>query len=91
MVSYWSENRQKCFFCKLIDSFESNDLIQKIWNREFQKSKIITDFITHILLPTKLHLKNVYYLYSTCSNPTYVVLAIVLGMIIGKGAWYWDR
>ena len=45
----------------------------------------------HILLSTKVHLKNVYYLYSACSNPTNVVLVIGLSMIIGKGAWYWDR
>jgi hypothetical protein len=30
-------------------------------------------------------------LYSACSNPTNVVLMIALSMIIGKGAWYWDR
>ena len=47
--------------------------------------------IVNILFPTELHLKNVYYLYSACSNPTNVVLLIVLSMIIGKGAWYWDR
>ena len=41
--------------------------------------------IYHILFPTELHLKNVYYLYSACSNPTDVVLVIVLSMIIGKG------
>ena len=35
--------------------------------------------------------KNVYYFYSACSNPTNVFLVIVLSMIIGKGAWYWDR
>jgi hypothetical protein len=32
-----------------------------------------------------LHLKNVYYLYSECSNPTNVVWLIVLSIIIGKG------
>ena len=31
-------------------------------------------FTTYILLPTKVHLKVVYYLYSACSNPTNVVL-----------------
>ena len=45
----------------------------------------------HILLPTKVYLKNVYYLYSACSNSTYIVLVIVLSMIIGKGAWYRDN
>ena len=39
-----------------------------------------------ILFPAELHLKNVYYLYSACSNPTNVVLVIVLSMLIGKGA-----
>ena len=39
----------------------------------------------HILFPTELHLKNVYYLYSACSNPINFVLVIVLNMIIGKG------
>ena len=34
--------------------------------------------IVYILYPTELHLKNVYYLYSACSNPTDVVLVIVL-------------
>ena len=47
--------------------------------------------MNHILLPTKVHLKNVYYLFSACSNLTNVVLVIVLGMIIGKGVWYLDR
>ena len=32
-----------------------------------------TFFYFHILFPTELHLKNVYYLYSACSNPTDVV------------------
>jgi hypothetical protein len=45
----------------------------------------------YIFSPTELHLKNVNYLYSPCSNPTNVVLVIVLSIIIGKGAWYWDR
>ena len=45
----------------------------------------------YIFFPTELHLKNVHYLYSACSNPTIVVLLIVLSMIIGKDAWYWDR
>ena len=39
----------------------------------------------YILFPTELHLKNVYYLYSACSNPTNVVLVIFLSIIIGKG------
>ena len=43
-------------------------------------------YFSNILFPTKLHLKNVYYLYSACSNPTNVVLLIVLSMITGKGA-----
>jgi hypothetical protein len=38
------------------------------------------------LFPTEIHLKNVYYLYSACSNPTNVVLLVVLSMIIGKDA-----
>ena len=33
----------------------------------------------------ELHLKNVDYLYSACSNPTNFVLLIVLSIIIGKG------
>ena len=41
--------------------------------------------IFDILFSTELHLKNVYYLYSACSNPTNVVLVIVLSMITGKG------
>ena len=41
--------------------------------------------MTHNVFPTELHLKNVYHLYSACSNPTNVVLVIVLSMIIGKG------
>ena len=45
----------------------------------------------YILFSTSFHLKNAYYLYSACSNPTNVVLVSVLSMIIGKGAWYWDR
>ena len=39
----------------------------------------------HILFRTELHLKNAYYLYSACSNPTNVALVIILNMIIGKG------
>ena len=38
-----------------------------------------------IVFPTELYLKNVNYLYSACSNPTNVVLVIVLSMIISKG------
>ena len=33
---------------------------------------------SYILLPTELHLKNVYYLYNASSNPTNVVRVIVL-------------
>jgi hypothetical protein len=40
----------------------------------------------NIFFPTELHLKNVYYLYSVCSNLTNVVTVIVLSMIIRKGA-----
>ena len=39
----------------------------------------------HILFGTELHLKNAHYLYSACSNPTNVVLVVILNMIIGKG------
>ena len=39
----------------------------------------------HILFRTELHLKNAYYLYSACSNPSHVALVIILNMIIGKG------
>ena len=39
----------------------------------------------NIFFGTELHLKNAYYLYSACSNPTYVVLVIILNMTIGKG------
>ena len=39
----------------------------------------------YILFGTELHLKNVYYLYSACSNPTNDVSVIILNMIIGKG------
>jgi hypothetical protein len=42
-------------------------------------------FEIDILFGTELHLKNAYYLYSACSNPTNVVLVIILNMIIGKG------
>ena len=34
----------------------------------------ILKFIGYILFPTELHLKNAYYLYSACSNPTDVVV-----------------
>ena len=40
---------------------------------------------SYILFRTELHLKNAYYLYSACSNPTNVALVIILNMIIGKG------
>jgi hypothetical protein len=57
-----------------------------------KKHKIVfLSYGIHNLFPTELHFKNVYYLYSACSNPTDVVLLIVLSMIIGKSAWYWDR
>jgi hypothetical protein len=36
----------------------------------------------------KVNLENDGNLYSACSNLTYVVLVIVLGIIIGKGACY---
>jgi hypothetical protein len=38
----------------------------------------------------ELNLENVYYLYSACSNPTNGVLLIVLSMIKGKDALYWE-
>ena len=64
----------------------------KINEKKISKTKykqnyklICTQFFMNILFPTELHLKNVYYLYSACSNPTNVVLVIVLSMIIGKG------
>ena len=41
--------------------------------------------LVSILFRTELHLKNAYYLYSACSNPTNVALVIILNMIIGKG------
>ena len=41
--------------------------------------------VGNMLFGTELHLKNAYYLYSACSNPTNVVLAIIVNMIIGKG------
>ena len=40
----------------------------------------------YILFPTKINLENEGNLYSASSNPTNVVLVIVLGMIIRKGA-----
>ena len=58
---------------------------------EKQKNYIETIVSCHILLPMELHLKNICCLYSACSNPTNVVLVIVLSVIIGKGAWYWER
>ena len=38
-----------------------------------------------------LDLENEGYLYNKCSNPTDVALVTILGMIIGEGAWYWER
>ena len=40
----------------------------------------------NILFPTKVNLENKGNLYSASSNPTNVVLVIVLGMTIGEGA-----
>ena len=39
---------------------------------------LFVTFLVNILFPTELHLKNVNYLYSACSNPTDVVKVIVL-------------
>ena len=53
----------------------------------FVLAKVLTSpNVPYKLFPTELHLKNGYYLYSTCSNPTNVVLLLVLSMLIGKGA-----
>jgi hypothetical protein len=41
--------------------------------------------LTDIFFGTEHHLKNAYYLYSACSNPTNVVLVIILNIIIDKG------
>ena len=60
-------------------------------NSTYLRFLIITDNHKGYHFPMELHLKNIYYLYSPCSNPTNVVLLIVLSMIIGKGAGYWDR
>ena len=47
--------------------------------------------ISDILFSTKVNLENVGNLYNACSNPNYVVLVIILGIIIGKGASYCGR
>jgi hypothetical protein len=56
---------------------------KKIHDKEtFTKNKIVK----HILFPTKVNREKESDSYSTCSNPTSVVLVIVLGIIIGKSA-----
>ena len=62
---------------------------RKLRNEHLKKVKTFsTDYhiLAHIFLPTELHLKSVKYYYIACSNPTNVVLVIVLSMIISKGA-----
>jgi hypothetical protein len=44
-----------------------------------------------IFFPTRVNIENEDYLFSACSNPTDVVLVIVLGIVIGEIAWYWER
>ena len=61
--------------------------IVNVFEMEFRLEKDIGQkFPTIFLFPTKLYLKNGQYLYSACSNPTDVVLLIVLSMIICKSA-----
>ena len=52
----------------------------------FQPEWILEMRVIYILLQTELHIKNVYDLYSAGSNPTNVVLLIILSMILGKDA-----
>ena len=62
--------------------------LQRLKTLNFSKNtykSIIVNYIFDILFPTELHLKNVHYLLSPGSNPTNVVLVIVLSMITGEG------
>jgi hypothetical protein len=81
----------RCEKAKLFSLFSVHqsffDWLSIIWYNLCSISYVF--FLRDILFPTELHFKNVYYLYSACSNPTDVVLLIVLSMIIGKSAWYW--
>jgi hypothetical protein len=59
------------------------DYIEKIFTLSFfvekikiKKKRLSISVLKNILRPTELHLKNVEYLYSACSNPTDVVLVI---------------
>ena len=52
----------------------TTQISSKDLNRQLGKS-------LNILFPTLVHLKNACYLYSTCSNPTNVVLVIVLSRL----------
>ena len=50
------------------------------------KKIIFPTKMTHILCPTKVDSENDSDLSSACSNTTSVILVIVLGIMIGKGA-----
>jgi hypothetical protein len=48
-------------------------------------------FLYYICFSILVDLENEDYFYSACLNPTNIILVTVLGMIIGKGAWYSER
>jgi hypothetical protein len=72
------------------------------WPMKSQDSRQLTDVIGLCIFlwrHDKIRRKAFYHRNSistltiskTCSNPSNVVLVIVWSIIIGKGAWYWDR
>jgi hypothetical protein len=74
---------QNLFFKNL--KFSRKKLFQISLIKYGLKVSYISSRTYHILFGTELHLKNAYYLYSACSNPTNVVLVIILNLIIDKG------
>jgi hypothetical protein len=72
----------------LTDFSSRNGILNEYYSYSKQNFEKNTFFLCHVIIsfafgvlqyiffPTKVHLKNAYYLYSACSNHTYIVLVI---------------
>ena len=70
-------------------SGKSRRCINNIYTKPVNPVLDLCDYHTlvrNILFPIKVNLENERKLYIACMNPTNVVLVIIFGIIIGKGA-----
>ena len=70
-------SKKSCAYTHYSGALFIYDMNFIIWNERSMKLSSSTIFwLSYILFSTKLHLINVYYLFSACLNPTDVVLVI---------------